>query len=291
MTATTRPLAGHALVLTGAGRGIGAACARHCAALGASVVVNDVDPQPVEQVVVDIRASGGVAVGYVADISAWEAAEALVERCVAEFGALDGLLNNAGIVRLARPDELDEATLRRVVEVNLLGSAFCGVHAVRRMLRQGHGSLVNVTSGSQAGWPLMSAYGASKGGIASLTYCWAMDLAGTGVRVNALSPVGTTRLRDHFREYLGAAYRPTPGPAPEDNAGVAAYLLSRESAPLTGQVVRIAGRELGLMAHPAPLRPLLDRDQWTFDAVREAFDRELAARSLPLGDLVPKETG
>lgn len=93
----------------------------------------------------------------------------------------------------------------------------------------------------------MSAYGASKGGVAALTYCWAMDLADTGVRVNALSPVGTTRLRDHFREYLGEAYRPRPGPAPEDNAGVAAYLLSRASAPLTGQVVRISGRELGLM--------------------------------------------
>lgn len=151
MTATSRPLAGHALVLTGAGRGIGAACARHCVALGASVVVNDVDPEPVAEVVTGIRAGGGRAVGHVADVSSWEAAEALVARCVAEFGALDGLLNNAGIVRLARPEELDEATLRRVVEVNLLGSAFCGVHAVPRMLEQGHGSLVNVTSGSQSG--------------------------------------------------------------------------------------------------------------------------------------------
>lgn len=288
MTGPRWPLADHALVVTGAGRGIGAACARHCAELGASVMVNDLDPGPVEDVVAAIRAAGGTAVGHVGDVSSWDAAEAVVARCDAEFGALDGLLACAGIVRLARPTELDEVTLRRVVEVNLLGAAFCGVHAVRRMVERGHGSLLMVTSGSQSGWPLMSAYGASRGGVASLAYCWAMDLEGTGVRVNALSPVGVTRLRDHFREYLGADYQPKPGPSPERNAGVAAYLLSRESAPLTGQVVRVSGGELGLMTHPVPLRPTLDREDWTFDAVREAFATDLAARSLPLGSLVPR---
>jgi NAD(P)-dependent dehydrogenase (short-subunit alcohol dehydrogenase family) len=111
------------------------------------VVVNDIDADVVETVVADIVASGGTAVGHVADVSSWDDAAGLIRRCVEEFGALDGLFNNAGIVRLARPDELDEQTLRRVIEVNLLGSAFCGVHAIRVMLRQGHGSFASTDRG------------------------------------------------------------------------------------------------------------------------------------------------
>jgi NAD(P)-dependent dehydrogenase (short-subunit alcohol dehydrogenase family) len=281
----TGPLAGSALVMTGAGRGIGAACTRYAARLGARVVVNDIDADVVENVVGDIVASGGTAVGHAADVSSWDDSAGLIQRCVDEFGALDGLLNNAGIVRLARPDELDEQTLRQVVEVNLLGNAFCGVHAIRVMLRQGHGSVVNVTSGSQAGWPLMSAYGASKGGVASLTYCWAMDLAGTGVRVNAVSPVGVTRLREHFAAYLGPAYQPKPGPRPEDNAPAVAYLLSARSAPLTGQVIRTDGPELSLMTHPRVLEPAVRSDGWTFDAVASAFADQLNDRAVPLGTI------
>jgi NAD(P)-dependent dehydrogenase (short-subunit alcohol dehydrogenase family) len=76
-----------------------------------------------------------------------------------------------------------------VVEVNLLGTAYCGLHAIRAMREQpGGGSIVNVTSGSHAGYPGVGAYGASKGGVASLTYCWAADRAGTPARVNAVSP-------------------------------------------------------------------------------------------------------
>ena len=281
----TGPLAGSAVVMTGAGRGIGAACARYAARVGAQVVVNDIDADVVEAVVADIVASGETAVGHVADVSSWDDAAGLIQRCVEEFGALDGLFNNAGIVRLARPDELDEQALRRVIEVNLLGNAFCGVHAIRAMLRQGHGSLVNVTSGSQAGWPLMSAYGASKGGVASLTYCWAMDLAGTGIRVNAVSPVGVTRLRERFAEYLGPAYQPKPGPSPEDNAPAVAYLLSSRSAPLTGQVVRIDGPRLSLMTHPEVLEPVVRCDRWTYDAVARAFADQLNDRAVPLGPI------
>jgi NAD(P)-dependent dehydrogenase (short-subunit alcohol dehydrogenase family) len=169
------------------------------------------------------------------------------------------------------------------VEVNLLGTAFCSVHAVRRMRAQGHGSIVNVTSGSQAGWSLMGAYGASKGGIASLTYCWALDLVGTGVRVNAISPVGETRLREHFAAYLGDAYRPKPGVDPATNAPVVAFLLSDASATIHGQVVRIDGGELSLVTHPSVAEPVLRRDRWTFADVVTAFDTELADRLAPLG--------
>ncbi|ONH28014.1 SDR family NAD(P)-dependent oxidoreductase [Pseudofrankia asymbiotica] len=137
MDTTPGALTGRAVVVTGAGRGIGEACARHAAELGAAVVVNDVDADVAVRVAAGIVAAGGRALAQPGDVSDWTAAEALVARCVAEFGAMDGLLNNAGIMRLARPEELDEATLRRVVEVNLLGAAFRGARAARTMVTQG----------------------------------------------------------------------------------------------------------------------------------------------------------
>jgi NAD(P)-dependent dehydrogenase (short-subunit alcohol dehydrogenase family) len=278
-------LAGSAIVVTGAGRGIGAAAARHIGRLGASVTVNDRDPDVAEAVAESIVAGGGTAHPFVADVSRWDEAEALIASCVQTYGHIDGLLNNAAIVRLARPDELDEATLRTVIETNLLGSSFCGVHAIRQMLSHGGGTILNVTSGSQAGWRFMSAYGASKGGIASMTYCWALDLAGTGIRVNAVSPVAATRLREHFAEYLGDSYRPKPGPTPDDNAPVIAYLLSPQSAPLTGQVVRIDGTRLCLMAHPDVLEPVQVSERWTFAGVAAAFNEVLNERAVPVGTL------
>jgi NAD(P)-dependent dehydrogenase (short-subunit alcohol dehydrogenase family) len=281
----TPGLAASAIVVTGAGRGIGAAAARYMARLGARVIVNDRDPGVAEAVAESIAADGGTAHPFVADVSRWDEAEALIASCVQAYGRIDGLLNNAGIVRLGRPDELDEVTLRTVIETNLLGSAFCGVHAIRQMLGQGSGAILNVTSGSQAGWQLMSAYGASKGGIASMTYCWALDLAGTGIRVNAVSPVAVTRLREHFVEYFGDSYQPKPVPPPDGNAPIIAYLLSSQSAPLTGQVVRIDGTRLCLMTHPDVLEPVQVSERWTFAGVAAAFDEVLNERAVPVGTL------
>jgi len=281
--ATVRPLEGKAIVMTGSGRGIGAACATFAAAAGALLAVNDVDVGVLEDVVDTITRAGGVAVAHPADVSSWEAAGHLVARCEAEFGRVDGLVNNAGIVRLAQPHEEDPETFRRVIEVNLVGAAYCGIHAVRRMRERGRGVIVNVTSGSQAGWNLMGAYGASKGGVASLTYCWALDLAGTGIRVNAVSPVGETRLRDRFAEYLGATYTPKPGVPPDNNAPVVAFLLSEASSHLNGQVVRIDGPELSLLSHPGIVEPSVRNEHWTFDAVCDAFARQLDGQLQPLG--------
>jgi NAD(P)-dependent dehydrogenase (short-subunit alcohol dehydrogenase family) len=291
MTATVeRYLSGRAIVVTGAGRGIGAAVARYLACRGAAVVVNDVDGELAETVAAQISAAGGRAIASRADVSSWDAAGELIDRCVETFSRIDGLLNNAGIVRLARPEELTEQILRKVLETNALGSAFCGVHAIRHMQRQGSGCVVNVTSGSQAGWRLMSAYAASKGAIASLTYSWAMDLKGTGIRVNAVSPVAVTRLRDHFREYLGDAYEPKPGPDADNNAAVIAYLLSERSAPLNGQVVRIDGQELSLMTHPSVMDPVVRANEWTDAAVNQAFAEHLQTAAVPLG-AVPAARG
>ena len=154
------------------------------------MVVNDRDPEPASAVVAQIEADGGTAVTAVGDLTDWTAAGVVVDTVVEEFGALDGVVNNAGTFDGPSagpgPDEL-----RRLLEVNVLGVAHVGIHALRRMVPQGRGSIVNVTSSSMAGLPAMSAYGATKGAVTSLTLGWALDLDGTGVRVNALAPIAT----------------------------------------------------------------------------------------------------
>ncbi len=277
-------LDGKAVVVTGAGRGLGAAYARLAAAHGAGVVVNDVEPALAAAVASSIVDGGGRAVADGSDIATWAGAGSVVEACVREYGAIHGLVNNAAIFRLADPVEQDPDAFRAVIEVNLLGTAYCGLHAIRAMLAQGTGSVVNVTSGAQAGAKAMAAYGASKGGVAALTYCWALDVAGTGVRVNAVSPNAHTRMADEFERYLGARARgQNVGKAPELNAPAVVYLLSDAAAGINGQVVRVDGEELSLMTHPAVLRPTLRGPQWTVESVAAAFADDLAARQQRVG--------
>lgn len=291
-------LAGKAVVVTGGGRGLGAAYAALAAREGASVVVNDVD---VDQARAVADALGSRAVADGSDISTWEGAGALVAHCVDAFGAIDGLVNNAGIFRLANPFDQDPDEFRAVIEVNLLGTAYCGLHAIRAM-RQSGGSIVNVTSGAHAGSADMGAYSASKGAVASLTYTWAVDLAGSGIRVNAVSPNALTRMAETFEKHLGvkaqgqdmAAQRAersgdrygrpnnTAKPAAE-NAPAVVYLLSDLSAAVHGQVVRMDGTELSLIRHPAVIGAGVESTQWTVEAVAAAFEGDLASCLQPLG--------
>lgn len=273
-------LGGKAVVVTGAGRGLGAAYARLAVAEGASVLVNDVDAAAGTAVAEEIGAAFDGS-----DIASWDGAGAVIEACRREYGRVDGLVNNAAIFRLADPLEQDPDEFRAVVEVNLLGSAYCGLHAIRAMLEQGGGgSIVNVTSGSHAGSRALAAYGASKGGVASLTYCWAADLTGTGVRVNAVSPNAHTRMADSYERYLGdRAVGQNVGKAPETNAPAIVYLLSDAASGITGQLVRIDGDELSLMTHPGVAAPAVRLSDWTVDAVAAAFARDLAHRQQPLG--------
>ena len=194
-------LDGKKVVVTGAGRGIGAAIARLAAQEGASVVVNDLDLEPAKEVVADIESAGGQAVAQAADIVDWEGAGSVIDRCVVEFGGIDGLVANAGMFSMSLPAEQRPEDLRRMIEFNSLAVAYPGLHAIRHMEAQGSGSLVNVTSSSVGGLAAMGAYGASKGAVLSLTVGWALDLQPRGVRVNGLSPIAMTRMHELRMDY------------------------------------------------------------------------------------------
>ena len=283
-----RSLERKAIVITGSSRGLGAAYAKAAAAEGASVVVNGTDPDATKQVAEAIRAAGGTAVAHAANISSWDEADGLIRRSIDEFGAVDGLVNNAGIQVMGKPGAISEPTFRRAVEVNLFGTAFCGILAIRRMLAQGHGSIVNTVSGAMTGLPFMSPYGASKGGVAALTDCWASDLAGSGIRVNAVSPVARTSMVDTVERPEGydgdweAQKLAVAGFSPEQSAPLVIYLLSDRSAAVHGQVVRTVGGDIALMRKPEIIEPILRREAWTVATIAEAFARDFRDRLQPV---------
>jgi NAD(P)-dependent dehydrogenase (short-subunit alcohol dehydrogenase family) len=280
-------LANKAVVITGSGKGIGAACAMGAARQGAAVVVNDMDDSA-EETAAAIRAAGGQAVACVANVADWDQAGHLIATCISSFGRIDGLVNNAALFYMEGIEHFDPVKAKGMVEVNVMGPLFCTGHAVKPMLAQGFGSIVNVVSGAQMGMPTMGVYGATKGAVASMVYTWALELAGTGVRVNALSPFGRTRIGNLTDEDLKdpiIAARYAQIQPPEANSPVLEYLLSDRAAHVNGQLVRIDKGELQLYTHPALLVPPVIREQWTAEWVADAFENELKDRLVPCGVL------
>jgi NAD(P)-dependent dehydrogenase (short-subunit alcohol dehydrogenase family) len=270
-------LDGKAVIVTGAGQGLGRAFALDAAAQGASVVVNDVDADAAEAVTAEITGCGARAVVSTGSVADWERAGELVATCLKEFGAVDGLVNNAGVLTLTLPWAETEESIRRVVEVNLLGALFVGTHAARAMVDQGSGSIVNITSSAQLGLSGMGTYGATKGALASLTYCWSGDLRGYFVRVNAYAPVARTALAEL------SPVLPPDIPAPADNAAIVTYLLSDLSDGITGQVIQRRGNRLIVLAHPRLTEHGADADDWTVETVVDRFDPVLREHQEPVG--------
>jgi NAD(P)-dependent dehydrogenase (short-subunit alcohol dehydrogenase family) len=265
---------------------LGAGYALAVAEAGGNVVVNDIDPESADRVAKRITAGGARAVAHPANVADWGDARGLVERCVAEFGAIDGLVNNAGILRCATIEEQDEAAFRECLEVNILGTAFPGIHAARQMLAQHGGSIVNVSSMNQCGHQHVSAYGASKGGASSLTYAWAAELGGRGVRVNAISPrarSGQTRQLEEY--YHGHNPENAEYPSEAHNAAVVVFLLSDAAAGVNGQIVRVQSEQLTLITHPAMAYPSVQITvgELTAEFVEHAFDESLRERQFPVG--------
>jgi NAD(P)-dependent dehydrogenase (short-subunit alcohol dehydrogenase family) len=242
------------LIVTGASRGIGAATARLGAARGFAVAVNfSRDRAGAEAVVADIGAQGGRAVAVQADVSDEAQVAALFEAAEAAFGPVTTLVNNAGFSGPSgRLDEVSTSDMRRVVEVNYLGTVWCCREAVRRMsTRNGGpgGGIVNLSSGAASlGSPGAYVwYAGAKGAVDSFTLGLAKEVAREGIRVNAVAPgfVATgihadsglpRRLEEEApKEPLGRAAEP------EEIAEPILWLLSPAASFTTGAVLRVAG--------------------------------------------------
>jgi NAD(P)-dependent dehydrogenase (short-subunit alcohol dehydrogenase family) len=183
------------LLVTGGGRGIGAATARLAAQQGWTVAVNyTANSLAADEVVRQIRSGGGSAMAVQADVADEAQVLAMFERIDAKFGPIAGLVNNAGVVDVsARLDEMDMARWRRMFDINVMGTLLCAREAVRRMSTRHGGSggaIVNVSSAaSRLGSPGQYVdYAAAKGAVDAFTIGLAKEVADEGIRVNAVRP-------------------------------------------------------------------------------------------------------
>ncbi|AXX28135.1 SDR family oxidoreductase [Actinosynnema pretiosum subsp. pretiosum] len=274
-------LAGKAVVVTGAGRGLGEAYAEQAARAGASVVVNDVDADTAERVAGRIRDSGGIAVASGHSVADPAQAEKIIRTCADEFGRIDGLVNNAGVNYESKPWEDNPEQIRRTVEVNLLGVIYTGVAAMRAMREQGGGgSIVNIGSGAYLGQRKLGTYSATKGAVASLSSSWALDLEPDGIRVNSVCPVAHTRMVVASPRARGVV---TTDRVPAKVAPLVVFLLGDAARGITGQVVRCNGKHLHLVGHPQFKQPILESDAWDDAAVERAFTELFQAHLEPYG--------
>ena len=242
------------ILVTGAARGLGAAMARGVAARGALPILVDLEEASLDKTRQACEALGAEVGCYAANVSKEADVERLFEQVVRDFGRLDALINNAGILRdgllvKAREGEIvDKLSLEQwqaVIDVNLTGVFLCGREAAAHMIRlKSRGCIVNMSSVSRAGNFGQSNYSASKAGVAALTVVWAKELARHGIRVNAIAPgfVKTemvASMRPEILEKIAAGIPAGRLCEPEEIAHAAIYLLENDY--MNGRVLEIDG--------------------------------------------------
>ncbi|MFC7381269.1 SDR family oxidoreductase [Sphaerisporangium rhizosphaerae] len=296
-------LSGKVAVVTGAGRGLGRAYAEALAAAGAAVVVNDVDGEAAAQVVDAITADGGRARSVVAPVGSAEVADRLVATAAEEFGRLDVMVTNAGILRDRVLWKMSDDDFDAVVEVHLRGTFTCARAAAVRMREQGTGGrLVLISSpAGQRGNFGQTNYAAAKAGIVAMARTWAMELARAHITVNAVVPVAATEMTKSipvFAPIIEEAER-TGGPLPEwlrkdeglgtvqDVAGLVVFLASDASAGVTGQAIGIGGDRLALWSHPAEKAVAFADGGWTAEAIAASWRSGVGAEPETYGIPAP----
>jgi meso-butanediol dehydrogenase/(S,S)-butanediol dehydrogenase/diacetyl reductase len=258
--------AGKTVVVTGSGRdrGLGQGILQRFADEGANCVVSDVAITPeAEAVAEELRARGATVATIACDVSSAAQCAALVERTVETFGAIDVLVNNAGIGFLMKPLlEVDPADWDRVISVNLSGAFYCTQAAAKAMVARGHGGrIINIASqAAKTGFPHLPAYVSSKHGMVGLTRASAVELGKHGITVNAVCPNHVTTAlgaeqNAYFSKLLGfasvddylanmAARNPMGRPGlPADTAAACAWLASDEAIYVTGEALNVSGGE------------------------------------------------
>jgi NAD(P)-dependent dehydrogenase (short-subunit alcohol dehydrogenase family) len=290
-------LEGKVVVLTGGGRGIGRAHAEAAAAAGAKVVINDIgsdlegtgkDSGPAEEVVAAIEANGGEAVAHYGDISEESAAKALIDTALERWGRLDGVVNNAGIVRDRMIFKMSVREWDQVIAVHLRGTFLVTREAcahwhdrARGIDRPEHAAIVNTTSTSGLlGVMGQSNYGAAKAGIAGMTQIVAMDMARDGVTCNALAPGARTRLAEGaFPDLPDFAERNVDPLAPESVAALGVFLLSDAAAGITGLVFGIQGPLLQLYQGWTQVNTITSETGWSPLEIADRVDDLFEGRS------------
>ena len=297
-------LSGRVAVVTGSGRGLGRAYAEALAGSGASVVVNDVDAEAAREAVEAISVAGGRAVSVVAPAGSAEVAARLVSTAVAEFGRLDVMVTNAGILRDRVLWKMSDEDFDAVIDVHLRGTFTCARAAAVRMREQGTGGRIILISSpaGQRGNFGQTNYAAAKAGIVAMARTWAMELAKADVMVNAVVPVAATEMTKTIPVFAPAIEesertgKPLPDwvrkdeglGAPEDVSPLILLLASEESQGVTGQAIGIGGDKLALWSHPQEKAVAYADGGWTPEAIAASWHSGVGAEPESYGIPAPK---
>jgi NAD(P)-dependent dehydrogenase (short-subunit alcohol dehydrogenase family) len=291
---------GRVAIVTGAARGIGREYAMLLARHGAKVIVNDVgtardgvgrDDSAAQAVVDEIRAAGGEAVANASDVSDWEDANRMIQQALSEYGKLDVLVNNAGILRDRMLVNMEESEWDAVIKVHLKGT-FAPMHHAAV-----HWKRLNKETGEPAGARIINTssasglfgnigqtnYGAAKAGIAALSVIAARELSRHGITVNAISPHAQTRMTEGLRERTPEEIEARH---PRWIASVVTWLASARSGDVTGRVFEAGGGFLAALEgwHRGPEAEPMD-DPEKIGAVLE----DLARRARRNADMKGKD--
>ena len=283
------------VVVTGAGRGIGRDIALLMAAEGARVVVNDLggatdgsgsDQTPAEGVVQEIIAKGGQAVANYESVASWASAHRIIECALDNFGRIDSVVNNAGILRDVMFHKMTEEQWHAVIDVHLNGAFYVSRAAAEHFRNQESSSYVHMTSTSGLIGNLgQSNYAAAKLGIAALSKSIALDMRRYNSRSNCISPFAWSRM-------IGSI--PTETPAQQARvkrlqtmetakiAPVVVYLASDAAKDVTGQIFAVRSNEIFLMSQPRPVRGIHRGEGWTPQTVAEHAMPALRSNFVPL---------
>jgi 3-oxoacyl-[acyl-carrier protein] reductase len=243
-------LAGKVAVVTGASKGIGAGIAKGLAAAGASVVVNyATSKEGADRVVAQIEADGGKAIAIQGDVAKGADVQRLFAETKRAFGAVDVLVNNAGVYRFAPLEQVTEEEFHRQFNTNVLGLLLATQEASKHFGDAG-GSVINISSvASQLGLPGSSVYAATKGSVDTITHVLSNELGARNIRVNAINPGGVETEGTHAMGIIGSELEKdmvakTPLGRigqPDDIASIAVFLASADSGWITGETLRASG--------------------------------------------------